>query len=40
MCAGDDESGPIDARVRRILSAEPADATYDRLGRASLSPDD
>ena len=28
MIAGDDESGPIDVSVRRILSAEPANAMY------------
>ena len=33
MFAGDDESGPIDAKVRRILSAEPArnEGLSDRL---------
>jgi len=28
LLAGDDESGPIEVSVRRILSAEPANVTY------------
>ena len=28
MIAGDDESGPIDVSVRKILSAEPANVMY------------
>ena len=36
MVAGDDESGPIDASVRRILSAEPA--TFGPKNYALLFP--